>query len=194
MCIYLESIIFASHHFHIIFIFILIIIITIFNFFRPSIASAESKHSSGQNIMNNQNNYNNVTNVQGFVRTPTQSNSIDSIRNDSKPVHINSQFPYNTIKPKSIIPVKPVVPIPDNTKLENSVTEKLQKSLAARYLRLSDDLDEEFGNQNCLGNCKENLKEKLDNLILLKARFEIGIEEMEKKNEELGKKETFFSS
>ena len=155
---------------------------------RPSISAAESKHSSIQNYNNSQNTYNNISNVQGFVRPPAQLNSFDSGRNESKASNVSTgtSYEYNSIKPKLVVPVKPVVLVIDNTKLENNVTVKLQKALQARYRRLSDELDEEFANQTYLDQAKIDINDQIDQLDLLKANFEVSLEDLEKKNKELG--------
>ena len=82
--------------------------------------------------------------------------------------------------------MKPVVPVTDNSKLENNVTVKLHTALQSRYRRLSDELDEEFEIQNFLDQSKEDLTNQMDQLILLKAQFEMSFEDLEKKNKELG--------
>ena len=82
--------------------------------------------------------------------------------------------------------MKPVVPVTDNSKLENNVTVKLHTALQSRYRRLSDELDEEFEIQSFLDQSKEDLTNQMDQLILLKAQFEMSFEDLEKKNKELG--------
>ena len=138
--------------------------------------NTSSTNNNAYNYNNNTNNYNNNSNSSTNTAT---INTISNYGNNGHKPPINHPTENNGFKPKTVVP--------DTTKLENQVAEKIQISLRFRYISLTDDLDAEFVNQNKLKESKNNIDKKVEDLICLKSELELGIEEVERKSKELGR-------